>query len=307
MKKNAVYYFLPACFLFFCLAAGAVFGEETKKGASGIGFSLKFWGGGGLLFDNQFNDHIRSENTINGRRMSLVVDSEHPLMRTVSNLGAEFILDIGRRLGVGFGVGYFMAKKGSPSEMTMTVEPGEVTSTYSPKITALPLTMSFIYRLPVGERFRLNAFAGLGFYYGKIYFRYKNEWSSPVYETGSSSTDWTANSDSLGFHGGLEMEWNLIPGVALNLSVSAQRAVFTELIGDLDWTEFSTYYGIDDSGTEENLTLWFGEEIISGDWYTRLFFEEDEPAGAYVRNVEKAKISMANVSLLFGIKILLKK
>ena len=279
--------------------------RENRK--SVIGFSLMFWGSGGCLFGNQFNDHLEAENTIIGGRSSLRVNSEHPLMKTASNLGAEFIINIGPRFGVGFGFGYFMAKKDSRSEMTSLIEPGEITSTYSPKITALPMTLSFHYGVPLGEKVRLNVLAGAGFYYGKVYWGQNYEWDSPLFGTGISRYDWTANADSLGFHGGLELEWEIFPGMALVIGGSAQRAAFADLTGDLEWSEVSSYYGFDESGTEKNETLWFLEEEFYGPWYPQLWLNEDAPTIWYVRNVEKAKISMSNISLVLGIKIYLKR
>jgi hypothetical protein len=279
--------------------------RENRK--SVIGFSLKLWGSGGYLFGNQFNDHIQSENTINGESSSLRVDSVHSLMKTASNLGLEFILNIGPRFGMGIGFGYFMAKEDSRSEMTSLFEPGEITSTYSPKITALPITLSFHYGVPLGEKVRLNVLAGAGFYNGKVYWGRNYEWDSPLFGTGIFSYDWTANSDSLGFHGGLELEWEIIPGVALVIGGTGQRAVFTDMTGDLTWAEVSSYYGVDESGTENNVTLWYVEEEFYGPWYPQLWLRGEEPTFWYVRNVEKARISMANISLVLGIKIFLKK
>jgi hypothetical protein len=279
--------------------------RENRKSA--VGLSLKLWGSGGYLFGNQFNDHLETENTINGGSASIRVNSEHPLMTTASNLGVEFILNIGPRFGVGFGLGYFMAKKDSLSEMTSLYEPGEIASTYRPKITSLPMTLSFYYGVPFGEKVRLNVQAGAGFYYGKVYWGRNYEWDSPLFGTGISRYDWTANADSLGFHGGLEMEWEIFPGMALVIGGLCQRAVFTDLTGDLTWTEFSSYYGVDESGSENNVTLWFGEEEFYGPWYPQLWLRGEAPTYLYVRNVEKARISMANISLVIGIKIFLKK
>ena len=157
-----------------------------------------------------------------------------------------------------------MAKKDSRSEMTSLIEPGEITSTYSPKITALPMMLSLHYGVPLGEKVRMNVLAGAGFYYGKVYWGEKYEWDSPLFGTGVSRYDWSANTDSLGFHGGLELEWEIIRGLALVIGGSGQRAIFTDLTGDLEWADVSSFYGVNESGTEQNQILWFLRKNSTG-------------------------------------------
>ena len=279
--------------------------REKKKSA--IGFSIKLWGGGGYLFENQYNDHLRSQNAALAASSSVVVNREFTFMNTASNLGAEFILHIGSNLGVGFGIGYYMAKKESRAELSGVIEPGDITWTLSPKITALPMTLSILYRLPFGDKFRLNLVAGAGFYNGKAYWKESYEYTSPIFGTGYMRQDWYAYNDALGFHGGLELEWEIVPGIGLVIGAFGQNVALTDLTGDLTWSNVASFYGIDESGEEKDITLWFLEEDYYGPWYPQLWLREDEPSSPFVRNVEKARISMSNISLLVGIKIYLKK
>lgn len=279
----------------------------VAKRKKALGFSLKFWGGAGYLFGNHFNDHIQTENTTNAERTNIRVDREHALMKTASDVGVEFILNIGPRLGVGFGIGYFMAQKNSRAEFTSLVEPGELTAEYKPKITALPLILSIHYGLPLGERFRLNALAGAGFYYGKVYWGYNYEYTSPIFLTGYSRFNWNAAADALGFHGGLELEWEFMRGIGLVIGASGMKAAFGNLTGELKWEEYAEFWGHQDSGTIQDYTLWFLEEEFYGPWYPQLWLSKEMPDEWYVRNVEKARISVSRISIVVGIKIYLKK
>jgi hypothetical protein len=95
--------------------------------------------------------------------------------------------------------------------------------------------------------------------------------------------------------------------VVLAEGTAGKTATFTDLIGDADWAEVSSYYGVDNSASVSDLTLWYLEEEYLGEWYPCLDLREGKPDNWYQRNVEKARISISNVSLQLGIKIYLKK
>jgi len=216
-------------------------------------------------------------------------------------VGSEFTLSFIPHFTIGLGAGYIQFTK--ESTVTITDSWSTMEFTRKPNITAIPITLSLYYDIPFGKMFKAVIGAGVGYYLGKFQ-RY-------VYETfdGDGVTIlFESNSNTLGFHGGLDLELNIGRTMALVFGISGRCAKLTDLIGtfSVDW-EDPAY----DTWTVEDQTLWYVEEDYSwgeddplaGKWYAGLVTDDEKPEWSFYRNVRKAKISLSSISLQIGILI----
>jgi hypothetical protein len=175
--------------------------------------------------------------------------------------------------------------------------------TRNPNITAIPLTLSLYYSFLFGQSLNFVAGAGVGYYIGKfqsnIYERFDGDGTSILFE---------ADSNSLGFHGGVDLEFNISRTLALVFGVSGRFASLKDLMGSftVDWDdpEYDTW-------VDPDRIAWYVEEdyssgeddLLAGKWYANLAFYKDKPDYSFYRNVRKAKMSLSSIALQIGFLI----
>ena len=87
----------------------------------------------------------------------------------------------------------------------------------------------------------------------------------------------------------------------LVLDISGRIVNFKNLTADADWTVTSNV-SPSESGTENDLTLWFYEDETDGTLYPQVELNDTKPSASYMKNVEEAVVGLSGLSLQFGIK-----
>ncbi|MFH1766577.1 MAG: hypothetical protein ABH826_00570, partial [Patescibacteria group bacterium] len=216
--------------------------------------------------------------------------------------GGELTLSFIPRFTIGLGVGYLKFTK--DSTVTIYEQGDEMKFTRRPLIEAIPITLSLYYSLPLGETFKVVVGAGVGYYLGK----FRNE----IEETydGESILIWfEADSNSIGFHGSLNLELNISHTMAFVFGVSGRSAKLKDLIGSFNVAYPSPDDIYDFSRADQ--TLWYVEEDYSfgdddplaGKWYAGLDHDDEKPEWSFYRNVRKAEVSLSSIALQIGFLI----
>jgi len=198
------------------------------------------------------------------------------------DFGAEFSLEIAPNVSVGLGVGYLKVSKSSHLDFTY----GSVTATQSwaPQITAIPITLTFYYDLPVGPTVKVTLHGGLGYYLAK----YKDTQHIDYFGVFNPTADTSAN--GLGFHGGIGLEFQLTAQFGLLLEARGRYAAFGNVTGTNTW-----------SGGSTTGKLYFYEFEETGyGWFPAVGIWDTTPSGAWIRNVREAKIDFNGFSLRLG-------
>ena len=218
------------------------------------------------------------------------------------NIGGELTFSFIPRFTVGLGVGYLKFIK--ESMVTVSEFDSEMKYLKRPDVQAVPITLSLYYSLPFNETFKVVVGAGVGYYIGK--FRNENE---ETFDNETYFIWFEADSNSIGFHGSLDIELNISRTMALVFGVSGRSAKLKDLIGS-----FNVAYPPDDAQydfSRPDQKLWYVEEDYSfgdddplaGKWYAGLAYAEDKPEWSFYRNVRKAQVSLSSVALQIGILI----
>jgi hypothetical protein len=264
----------------------------------GTGFSLKLDGGLNYLMGGDYNEIVQGRNDSFHSESGFAVSQELKKLRLGWNAGAEFIVNLTDRLGLGLGVGYISAS----NESTLAGTAGGVSlaMTYRPSISAVPITLNLHYFLPIGPAMNVHFFAGPGFYFGSI--KYENEVSVPFLASDLTTSIKPDGPTAFGVQGGLGLEIGLSGNIFLVFDVQGRVASFKDLKGP--WTETGTVFGltVNNSGTG---TIWYEEVLNGGTYYAAGVIDDTQPSGTGLRNVHSASFSLSGVSAQLGFRIAL--
>lgn len=277
----------------------------SKKETSGLNFGIKLFGNlGHLVGKHDVNEaHKGWNNLVNDTLVPLETQKSGELLPLNFGpfFGGELTLSFIPRFTFGLGIGYIKFTRDS----TVTITEYETTMEFTrkPSVRAIPITLSLYYSIPIGKKFNAVIGAGAGYYLGEfrnnIHETFNDEGIAVLFE---------ADSNSIGFHGSLDLELNINRTMALVFGVSGRCAKLKNLMGtfSVDWedAEYETYVVHDQ-------TLWYVEEDYSygdddplaGKWYAGLAHDDEKPDYSFYRNVRKAEISLSSISLQIGFLI----
>ncbi len=271
---------------------------------SGMEFGLRLLGGGTyFLMQNDINDHLQGLNDKYNDDPSSSADSEFELINMGMDFSGEVFINFTPNIGIGIGAGYISAGKETSVEVFHDGMFGSIESlTYYPKFSAIPITFSLYFGIPLGSMVDVVLHGGAGYYLGTVNWEYTEESDGFMISSEEEGT-WSAESNALGFHGGINFEFGFTRNFAFVIGAKGRYAKLTDLTGDLEWEGYHSWFG-SLSGTEEDQTLWFGTyETFSGEEYPRMDFSEDKPTEWWWSDVRKAEINLSGVVFQAGFKI----
>jgi len=275
-----------------------------KKTGTEVGLRL-FGDGNYLLRQNDFDDYIKAvfdkNEVLYGENPNVTLGGEFFPMEIGYGGGAEFFLNFIPEIGIGLGVGYVQQHKQSVLSILNEDLAVDIDDTFQPKITAIPVTLSMYFGLPVGEFLRIVAFGGVGYYFGRIELFFSDfiKAIDDSYQNTLSET-WSAESNTFGFHGGLNFELNINRWLSLIIGGGGRFVEWKNLSGDLAWS-YEDESGKEES-TQRDLSLWFGEYKTFGKWYPQISYSVDKPSGSEWRNVRNGEVALTGVFVQLGLK-----
>ena len=317
--------------------AGRAAEEPQKTGptvgfklSGGIGFTLN--GGGDLeTYRKGMIDLYNDVGTLD----YFTGNNNWKKMGTIPHYEFDLIFHLNERFGIGIGTGYIQASSrgdygftydqtGSESWGTFT-QAGVAKNTEDFKISAIPIRLSLYLTFP-SDRWTFYGYAGAGFYLGKFSHKYTYDFSynyadsSTIYLdekqeiTSSEVWDESAKKNSLGFHGGLGLEYRIGSGLSLGLELFGRFVNFSGWEGDVkmtsssrerDWREDLGWY-FDQSSSDSSSSsgkLWYYEsqDADLGKYYPQMNMW-GTPSGSTYRNVRDAAINLN----AFGVAVTLK-
>ena len=264
-----------------------------------VTFGLRLTGGVFPLIHNDFNDNFRGRNDYFNDSQFHTLDSEFELIKMGMDFGGEILIRFMPNFSIGIGAGYLSAGKETTAEVKIWAISQDLT--YHPKFSAIPITLSFYYGIPAGSFMNIVLNAGFGYYLGTVGFdAYYKDYGGFGWE--EETDTWSAKSNTLGFHGGIDLEFDVAPNVALVVGAKGRYAKLSDLTADLEW-DYNSSLGNSQSGTEEDMTLWFGNYEEAGEEYSLLDLSEDKPTASYWSNVREAEVNLSGIVFQAGIKI----
>jgi hypothetical protein len=252
--------------------------------------------------NNDFNDHLQSYNELIDDTPFVSADSEFEMLKMGMDFGGEILINFMPNFSVGIGAGYLSAEKETAIELDVYGMYTEDWS-YHPKFSVIPITFSLYYGIPVGSFMNVVLNAGFGYYLGTVDFGFYSKDTIGGGLWSEETETWSAKSNTMGFHGGIDLEFGIARNLAFVIGAKGRYAKLTDLTGDLEW-DYDTSYGYSGSGTEEDLTLWYyNEEVSGGEEYPFIELSDHKPTASYLSDVRKAEVNLSGIVFQAGIKI----
>lgn len=274
-----------------------------RQGGMQFGFTLKGGASFFLFGRNDIHEHYQGATdawTYFASQAGVDFDGGFEETKSGMDLGGELFFNFTPQIGIGVGVGFIQAA-GEESGISVGSSLAGLEFSATPKISAIPILMTFHFGIPIGNLMDILASAGGGLYLGTVQFdtgmriNLLGQWAQ-------IDTAWTAKSNAFGFHGGLGFAFHLGNFIDLVLDISGRLVNFTKLTADADWVGTDSFGG-GGSGTDTDQTLWYLEVEESGTWYPQVLLDDTKPSVSNVRNVEEAVVGLSGLSLQLGIKI----
>jgi opacity protein-like surface antigen len=263
------------------------------------GFRLKLTGGYGTMTTGDYNAFgaglDRLITTLEG--LGATTEGEFNKINLGFEYEAELIFTLPAGFGVGVGVGYI--HRSGMTDLSATIPlMGSASASIEPKITAIPVNLSAYYFTPGVVPLKLFAYGGIGYYFGKLSTSIREESTPPAFWT---QQDIVLKDQAFGLHGGVGLEYNVAPRIALFIEGRARQCKLIGLEGDGNY--------VDSDGTTiiDTGSLWYFEELDtnygSGEWFPGITLARNSPTGAGIRNVRKFEVNLSGISLRTGIRI----
>ncbi|NIM90112.1 MAG: outer membrane beta-barrel protein [Candidatus Aminicenantes bacterium] len=262
----------------------------------GIDFSLKFHSGMNYMGLGDINDALQGITDYYKDLPNVDIEEDLIPVHWGIDLGGELIINFTPRVGIGLGGGYIQVNKETVIDLIWEGTPYKDTA--HPKATLIPLTLGVYLSFPLGNTMNFTLNAGAGYYFGTIQWNYG--WDSEHHDY---EENWKAKSHTMGFQGGLGLEFNISRSLALLVEGFGRYAKLKSLQGDYIWKR--DFFGHEE-GIIEEATLWYYDWRSSdtGKEYPRIDFDDDVPAEtSFQRNVREGEVDLAGFSVRLGIKI----
>ncbi len=277
--------------------------SQANKNSIKLGFRLT--GGVFPLMRNDINDHLQGITDIfeyySYYNPYYTMNSEFEMLKMGMDFSGEILVSFMPHFSIGVGTGYLSAGKDTTMEVMDTIYSIENTYTYHTKFSVIPITLSLYYGIPLGNSMQVVLNAGLGYYLGTVDFDYSYEGNTDLYLDESTDT-WSAKSNALGFHGGIDLEFGIAPNLALIVGAKGRYAKLTDLSGTGDY-DYIRSDGYRYSYTDEDATLWYGNYQEGSKFYPQVIYSQNKPFGSSWSDVRKAAVNLSGIVFQAGIKV----
>ncbi len=271
----------------FALAAAAAFIALIIAGPAEAqmkpGFRLS--GGAGYVGGGDMNAGLKGWSDAWNKLWALYAEPTtggYESFHLGADVSAEFMLQFGKHFGASLGIGYLSASKSS--RLALVSDP-DVFYTWNPKVSAVPVTATFYFFLPIGSRMKVFLAPGLGYYFATA----SDIWQYVYY--GSFKQDIEATSGGLGPHLGVGIEYDLTPKIGFIAEFRGRYASFAGFEGE------SLYNG----GTPIAGEYWYSDKgyYLWGEGPLVVFGPVDPSGAGYT--YREAKIDFSGFSVVIGV------
>jgi hypothetical protein len=261
-------------------------------------FNLKLSGGYGKVVGGDLPMVIDDINRLardQAARISASVSRDLEKSEWGPEFEFEFVYNLNQRFGLGLGIGYIFRKNDTGVELGLgNLVGASLAMEYTSY--AIPILLSGYYNVPLGAKTKGYLKAGVGYYFGKLDSRLREE----AYVAGITQweEDHSEASDSgWGFHGSLGFDFQVSKSFALFAEASGRYVKLN------NWEGENTYSAAWGSDTADGI-FWYAEELHheTGKYYATLLMLPHEPTWAEYRNIRRAEFNFSGYALKLGVR-----
>ena len=268
---------------------------KTKPAKSGFRIGLRF-GGGLTFFDGGDINDTRSNVTLNeylaGKDGIPYTINQEDLNRSFE-AGADLLFYLGKRFGISLGASTLGGKSYNRIIIEMPIPPpNDYTITFSPVLSAVPVTLGLFFTRPLGRRFGLLAEAGAGWTFARL-----------AIDQAFIGSLGTLRFNAEGKAGGLSIYARL----GLEVAIFRNFSFFVEVLGRYGKVRgFEGSFEVFHNNTtfdKGNGRFYTFDRDVSGHPILFIDFADAPPSGASVSNVRETAIDFSGVSARSGFRV----
>jgi hypothetical protein len=259
-----------------------------------LSLSAKITGGVGYFSGSDLNAYFKTLNEWDDYYQN-PVQGKHLLVHFGSDFMAEFSLAIRPNLGIVLGV----SRLGISRESVLTYGSGDTafTETYEPRMNAIVISLGGFYALPLSKKLTLSASAAAAYYFGHVDYDYSDVDSDSDYHQ-----TWEASKQTVGFQGGISLEYAVLPKLSLIFEAVGRLAALADLTGPYHYTSVGPTWN---NQYDDERTAWtsaFVNDPTTTNSHLMLNSLNDDPNDypQYYSNPRKASFSLSGMSLRLG-------
>ncbi len=269
----------------------------TASSAGIRGWGVRLTGGWLSVNGGDFSRGLLGLNDLLKAEADLVAGS---LRRPAAGFDilAEVEAELSPRFSLALGIGYLRAQKSSGIDYNYWIV--QSTENVRPVLSAVPLTLTAAYRLPVWGRVSAHADGGVALYFARL--RWERDYTiRSLWITDKGTETWRASGTCLGLQGRLGLDFALGKGLSIVLDGGGRWARFSGPCGP--WTlkgSESLNGDYSESGTK---TLWRYDYTLEGKNYPLWTLADAEPHPARSSNVKPARIDLSGFFIRTGLRL----
>jgi len=278
MKKAA------ACLSFLLLSASLAHSQLV---------SFKLMGGLSWINGNDYNRGIDGLNSYL-QSVSSVQGAYKKVMRG-PDLEGEILVYWGTRAAVGFGGGF--SDISHKSRVVYSNPVMDVTdSTYEPHVSTIPLYLNVHFLPRLGQRLRLDLFAGPVFQV--VQFRFSDS-SSSTYLMTRQTESFSSSTTALGAQAGLGLQLKISGGVSFVAQGCYRYGKTAEITGN--WSLIGNNSSGNFANSSDSYFFWAYDYTTDKTYQRWGFFDLNGPAGDFISNARKARIDLSGARAMAGV------
>ncbi len=256
--------------------------------------SIKLAGGMTFLFANDYNRGIQGLYDFYLDNYDGVTGQYKPLNLGL-NIEGELGFSIGRNIAVGIGAGYFQFSR--ESEFGYQLPYVSSRDSLSPDIQLIPLTVNVHYYVSRGPRLRTDWFVGAGYYL----LTFNHAWSVKTdFFSYQSEQTFRSSQASLGFQGGVGIEFEISPRFALLFQASGRLIKFSDLKGTLN--EKISLLNVSWEDESGDAYFWFYGHTVNNRAYAQVSFAKTKPSENEYSAVRHGILNLSGMTAGIGLK-----
>lgn len=217
-------------------------------------------------------------------------DGEYKDFSLGPEYAAEILITPAKNFDIAFGTGFI--RRENSSLLYLTKEDVTIDALFVPKITVIPITISFYYHLPVVSDLETDIYfyAGVDYSFAKAEGRVRSE-------SLHLETTLNAESSGLGLQGGMGYEFPIVSPISLFVELGVEYCELKKWTGEWKHIELDSGAQLSSKGT-----VYKFEEKYGDKWYPTVRAWPSEPDGNDIRKVRDFEASLSGVACRIGIR-----
>jgi hypothetical protein len=262
-------------------------------------FVIKLGGGMGSVSGGDLSAGIRGQNDYLAQQFQAT--SAFGIPKTGVDLAGELVIYPWPHFGFGIGASYFQTAK--QSSVSYSYGDLHVQETINPLIRAVPITLNLHWNVVLTDWLHLDVAGGVGLYSATLKWDYQNTYTVGDINGSEHYTFSASKNSTLGYQGGLGLEYIVSSRVAVVLDFYGRAASITPFSNGA-WTDQWSGTDVPPDASGNDHSFWYYDWDSGSQTFAQIAFQADQPTGdPSIKNARLGSIDLNGYTATIGIRL----